>query len=124
MVRPCVRHQCSLSSANTALHHQPSFPEITLPPLTPTPFTDRGLFASPGKATLYAEIEQQGGKAVHQTPALGVEIRGVKLQKLSKAALDDLALLVAERGIVGTFLLLNLQIVQANSTDVMRANSL
>lgn len=78
----------------------PSFPEITLPALTPTPFTDRGLFASPGKATLYAEIAQQGGKAVHQTPALGVEIRGVKLQELSKAALDDLALLVAERGIV------------------------
>lgn len=38
---------------------------------------------------------------MHQTPALGVEIRGVKLQELSKAALDDLALLVAERGIVG-----------------------
>ncbi|KAJ9092722.1 hypothetical protein QFC19_008647 [Naganishia cerealis] len=48
----------------------------------------------------YEYAEFLGGTAVHQTPALGVEVRGVKLQQLSKAALDDLALLVAERGVV------------------------
>lgn len=80
---------------------QPSFPELTLPPLEDIPYTDRGHFANPDKANLYAEVAAQGGSVKFHTPVLGVEFRGVSLKKLSEKALDDLALLIAEKGVVG-----------------------
>lgn len=85
----------------TPIHLKPSFPELTLPPLGDIPFTDRGHFADTKKANLYAEAASQGGSVKHYTPVLGVEFKGVSLKQLSKQALDDLALLIAERGVVG-----------------------
>jgi hypothetical protein len=75
---------------------------LTLPPLEDIPFTDRGHFASPDKAVLLSEVAAQGGSIKYHTPVLGVEFRGVSLKKLSEKALDDLALLIAEKGVVGT----------------------
>lgn len=93
----------------TPIHLQPSFPELTLPPLGDIPFTDRGHFADAKKANLYAEAAAQGGSVKHYTPVLGVEFKGVSLKQLSKQALDDLALLIAERGVVGMSLQFGLQ---------------
>jgi sulfonate dioxygenase len=93
----------------TPIYLQPSFPELTLPPLGDIPVTDRGHFADAKKANLYAEAAAQGGSVKHHTPVLGVEFKGVSLKQLSKKALDDLALLIAERGVVGEFARLWLQ---------------
>lgn len=101
----------------TPIHLQPSFPELTLPPLEPIPFTDRGHFADAQKANLYAEVAAQGGSVKHHTPVLGVEFRGVSMKKLSEKALDDLALLIAERGVVGESAVDRIRIrVQVNSS--------
>lgn len=62
---------------------------------------DRAQFASADKANLYAEVAAQGGSVKHHTPVLGVEFQGVSLKDLSEKALDDLALLIAEKGVVG-----------------------
>jgi sulfonate dioxygenase len=59
------------------------------------------LFADPNKARFYAEVAAQGGKVKHLSPAIGTEVTGASLKKLSPEARDDLALLVAERGVVG-----------------------
>jgi sulfonate dioxygenase len=88
---------------------------LTLPPLGDIPFTDRGHFADAKKANLYAEAAGQGGSVKHYTPVLGVEFKGVSLKQLSKQALDDLALLIAERGVVGKSLRLGLPVMAANS---------
>jgi len=79
---------------------QPSFPEITFPPLEELPFTDRAFFANPQKTRLYKEVEAQGGKIQFMNPNIGAEFTGVSLTELSNDARDDLALLIAERGVV------------------------
>ena len=79
---------------------QPSFPEITFPPLEELPFPDRAFFAHPQKIRLYKEVENQGGKVQFMNPNIGAEFSGVSLTKLSDEARDDLALLIAERGVV------------------------
>lgn len=78
----------------------PSFPKLTYPPLEEFEFVDRGLSAHPEKARLYDEIAQQGGSISFINPAIGAEIKGISLKKLSDGAKDDLALLIAERGVV------------------------
>lgn len=58
--------------------------------------TDRGLFADPSKKALLSAAV----KVRHLTPAIGTEILGLDLRQLSDAQRDELALLVAERGVV------------------------
>ena len=60
------------------------------------PARDRALFADPTKAALLAEAS-----AVEEvTPYIGTELKGIQLSKLTDAQKDELALLVAERGVV------------------------
>ena len=59
-------------------------------------FSDPGLRADPKKPNLLNESAQY-----HQlSPYIGAEIKGVQISQLNKAALDELALLVAERKVV------------------------
>jgi sulfonate dioxygenase len=61
-----------------------------------TPAKDRAFFADPQKSSLLAHasgIEEL-------TPYLGTELKGVQLSKLTDNEKDELALLVAERGVV------------------------
>lgn len=45
-------------------------------------------------------IFQAGARVENLTPRVGSEVRGVQLSQLSKAGLDEVALLAAERGVL------------------------
>jgi len=75
---------------------KPSFPNVAYEPLKEQHVVDRGAFADPAKASLFGAA----GKVKHLTPAIGTEIEGIDLRQLSDTQKDELALLVAERGVV------------------------
>ncbi|KAG6900833.1 hypothetical protein C0993_000152 [Termitomyces sp. T159_Od127] len=75
---------------------KPTFPKINWPPLTEVQVTERGVLADPSKRNLLSAAQ----KVKHLTPAIGTEILGIDLRQLSDAQKDELALLVAERGVV------------------------
>ncbi|KAF2650924.1 dioxygenase-like protein [Lophiostoma macrostomum CBS 122681] len=62
-------------------------------------FHDRGHNADPSKPNLLPK-DDRSVKAVKLTPRVGTEITGQQLSKLSDAQKDELALLIAERGVV------------------------
>lgn len=47
-----------------------------------------------------SSIFKSGVKVENLTPRIGTEIRGLQLSQLSKAGLDEVALLAAERGVL------------------------
>ncbi|KAE9366419.1 putative alpha-ketoglutarate-dependent sulfonate dioxygenase [Stipitochalara longipes BDJ] len=66
------------------------------PPLKEfTPPRDRAFFANPTKASLFS----QASAVEEVTPHIGTELKGVQLSTLTDAQKDELALLVAERGV-------------------------
>ncbi|KAI8711610.1 TauD domain-containing protein [Fusarium sp. LHS14.1] len=71
----------------------------TFPPLQPFEFNDRGLVANKTKSHLFPEGDSnlQVSKI---TPVIGTEIRGLQLSQLNDLQKDELALLIAERGVV------------------------
>nr|GAT57367.1 alpha-ketoglutarate-dependent taurine dioxygenase [Mycena chlorophos] len=75
---------------------KPSFPDLSWPPLTEVAVSDRGLLADPEKKSLFSAAS----KVRHLTPAIGTELLGIDLRQLSETQKDELALLVAERGVV------------------------
>jgi sulfonate dioxygenase len=60
-----------------------------------TPPNDRASFADPAKAALFAVA-----KRVDLTESVGTVLEGVQLSSLNEQQLDELALLVSERGVV------------------------
>ena len=81
-------------------HYLPVRPEGFTPTLDVPPFeaAEPGLRADPAKPDL---LGAKGGASVlNITPRIGTEIRGVQLSALSKAGLDQVALLAAERGVL------------------------
>ncbi|KDR78986.1 hypothetical protein GALMADRAFT_224236 [Galerina marginata CBS 339.88] len=75
---------------------KPSFPKLSWEPLKEQHVVDRGTFANPEKPSLFAAAT----KVNHLTPAIGTEIKGIDLRQLTGPQKDELALLVAERGVV------------------------
>ncbi|TFK74153.1 alpha-ketoglutarate-dependent sulfonate dioxygenase [Pluteus cervinus] len=75
---------------------KPSFPNISWEPLKEIEVTDRGLAADPTKKNLLGAAQ----KVKQLTPAIGTEILGIDLRNLTNPQKDELALLVAERGVV------------------------
>jgi len=75
---------------------QPNFPKVDWEPLGPVDVKDRGHNADPEKKALLSAAS----KVVQLTPAIGTELYGVDLRQLSEEQKDQLALLVAERGVV------------------------
>ncbi|KAK2049568.1 Clavaminate synthase-like protein [Colletotrichum somersetense] len=73
--------------------------ETSLPPLQPFGFYDRGLAADRDKPNLLPK-DNPGIKATKLTPVIGTEIRGLQLSRLDGRQKDELALLIAERGVV------------------------
>ncbi|KAI8652173.1 hypothetical protein LRP88_11172 [Fusarium phalaenopsidis] len=92
---------------DTTLHNQykygaylPVYDETTtFPPLQPFEFNDRGLVANKAKSNFFPEgnSDVQVSKI---TPVIGTEIRGLQLSQLNDLQKDELALLIAERGVV------------------------
>ncbi|OCF57547.1 alpha-ketoglutarate catabolism dioxygenase [Kwoniella mangroviensis CBS 10435] len=82
------------------LPHNPDRTESD-PPLPHFDIQDRGLKAHPNAARLRAFVEARGGKVRDQLVAVGTVIEGdIKLEELGEEEKDDLALLVAQRGVV------------------------
>ncbi|KAI0684442.1 hypothetical protein BC835DRAFT_637029 [Cytidiella melzeri] len=77
-------------------NYKPRFPDIQWEPLREVEVVERGLFADPEKKALLVAAT----KVQHLTPAIGTELSGLDLRQLTPAQKDELALLVAERGVV------------------------
>lgn len=76
----------------------PVYDETTkFPPTEPFDVRDRGLDADPKKPNL---LGSPGAEITRLTPRVGTEIKGIQLSQLNNAQKNELALLVAERGVV------------------------
>jgi sulfonate dioxygenase len=69
----------------------------TFPPVEPFEAVHRGLEADKKKSNL---LDAAGAEVTRLTPRIGTEIKGVQLSQLSDTQKNELALLVAERGVV------------------------
>lgn len=74
----------------------PSFPDIHWDALEYTPYEDRGLRGDPK----FRNLLQDATTVFDYNPKIGTEIHGVDLANLSAAQKDDLARLIAYRGVV------------------------
>jgi sulfonate dioxygenase len=74
----------------------PSFPDISWPPLSEVPYEDKGLLGTPDYRHLFADATD----VFDYTPKIGTEIHGVSLKSLTDAQKNDLARLIAHRGVV------------------------
>jgi sulfonate dioxygenase len=75
----------------------PTWDKIWFEPLKPFDFQDPALRV---KDTSLPELHKAGIKISHITPRLGSVIEGIQLNKLSDAAKDELAWLVAQRKVL------------------------
>jgi sulfonate dioxygenase len=75
---------------------KPSFPDKHWPPLEKVPYHDKGLLGEPSFKNLLANATD----VFDYNPKIGTEINGIDLANLSDAAKNDLALLIATRGVV------------------------
>ncbi|KAL2848596.1 hypothetical protein BJX68DRAFT_267462 [Aspergillus pseudodeflectus] len=73
--------------------------ETKYPPTEPFEFNDRGHAADKAKPHLF-ETGDARVKIDKLTPRVGTEIRGLQLSQLTDVQKDELALLIAERGVV------------------------
>ncbi|KAL1971380.1 hypothetical protein VTN77DRAFT_333 [Rasamsonia byssochlamydoides] len=74
----------------------PSFPDLHWEPLGPVPYEDKGLLGDPNFTNLLSDATD----VFDYTPKIGTEIHGVNLAKLTDAQKNDLARLIAVRGVV------------------------
>ncbi|KAK4187125.1 TfdA family taurine catabolism dioxygenase TauD [Podospora australis] len=73
--------------------------KTTFPPLQPFEHHDRGLVVNKQKPNLFSRTNTSL-KVSKLTPSIGTEIRGLQLSQLDDRQKDELALLIAERGVV------------------------
>ncbi|RDB19243.1 putative alpha-ketoglutarate-dependent sulfonate dioxygenase [Hypsizygus marmoreus] len=76
--------------------YKPAFPKVTWPPLEEVPIVERGSSADIRKSALLSAAD----KITHLSSAIGTEVSGIDLRELSNEQKDELALLVAQRGVV------------------------
>ena len=74
----------------------PSFPDLHWPPLEESSYEDRGLYGD----AKFRNLLQDATDVFDYTPKIGTEVHGVSLARLNDAQKDDLARLVAVRGVV------------------------
>ena len=75
---------------------RPSFPELSWEPLVEVPYEDMALHGDPQFCNLLAAATD----VFDYNPKIGTEIHGVKLKELTDAQKNDLARLIAVRGVV------------------------
>ncbi|OZJ05525.1 hypothetical protein BZG36_01905 [Bifiguratus adelaidae] len=76
--------------------NKPVFSDQKYPPLEDYDYKDRALNADPSKAALLSAVT----KRIELTPYIGTELHGIQLSQLTDKQKDELALLIAERGVV------------------------
>ncbi|KAG8928787.1 hypothetical protein FRC02_006461 [Tulasnella sp. 418] len=76
--------------------YMPTYLDVKWEPLGPVAFEDKGRKADPNKRSLL----QAATEVEHLTPLIGTELSGIDLRSLTEQQKNDLALLVAERGVV------------------------
>ncbi|EKV15825.1 Alpha-ketoglutarate-dependent taurine dioxygenase [Penicillium digitatum] len=74
----------------------PSFPDIQWAPLEYTPYQDKGLRGD----HKFRNLLRDATEVFDYNPKIGTEVHGVDLSKLDDAQRDDLARLIAYRGVV------------------------
>lgn len=74
----------------------PSFPDLHWEPLDETSYVDRGISGDPQ----FRDLLQDATNIFDYNPKIGTEVQGINLAKLTEAQKDDLARLVAVRGVV------------------------
>lgn len=74
----------------------PSFPDLHYEPLEPLPYEDKGLRGD----QKFRNLLHDATDIFDYNPKIGTEVHGVNLAKLSDAQKDDLARLIAVRGVV------------------------
>ena len=77
-------------------HLLPTFPDVKWEPLREVPYNDKGINGDPQFRNLLAEATD----IFDYNPKIGTEVHGINLAKLSAAQKDDLARLIATRGVV------------------------
>jgi hypothetical protein len=75
---------------------RPRFPDVHWPALGPIPYSDKGLLGDPSFKNLLSAATD----VFDYNPKIGTEIRGVDLTTLTDAQKNDLARLIATRGVV------------------------
>lgn len=77
-------------------HLLPTFPDVKWDPLTEVPYSDKGLLGSPDFSSLLATATS----IRDYNPKIGTEVSGIDLANLSDAQKNDIARLIATRGVV------------------------
>ena len=79
-------------------HHDllPFFPKVHWDPLVEVPYRDKGIDGHPG----FRNLLQSATDIFDYNPKIGTEIHGVNLAQLTDAQANDLARLIATRGVV------------------------
>ena len=79
-------------------HHDllPTFPNVHWDPLTEVPYHDRGIQGHPR----FRNLLDAATDVFDYNPKIGTEVHGINLAKLTDAQKDDLARLIATRGVV------------------------
>jgi sulfonate dioxygenase len=85
-----------LESVSKAGLQYPNYTPFKLPNLVERDFTDRAIGSDINKSTLLGAAS----KVIHLTPEIGTELVGLQLVDLDSKQKDELARLVAERGVV------------------------
>ena len=87
-----------VESQNQYEHHDlfPSFPNVHWDPLVEVPYHDKGIDGHPG----FRNLLQSATDVFDYNPKIGTEIHGVNLAQLTEAQANDLARLIATRGVV------------------------
>ncbi|KAI4134111.1 MAG: hypothetical protein LQ347_001790 [Umbilicaria vellea] len=75
---------------------RPTFPNVHWDPLTEVPYRDRGLHGHPK----FRNLLNAATDVFDYNPKIGTEVHGINLAKLTDAQKDDLARLIATRGVV------------------------
>ncbi|CAJ2505699.1 Uu.00g130930.m01.CDS01 [Anthostomella pinea] len=93
-------HEAAQHSSYTYSSYLPVYDEETKFPATePFEFVDRGLQANKAKPHLL-QLDDPNVKITRLTPRVGTDIVGLQLSELTDVQKNELALLIAERGVV------------------------
>jgi sulfonate dioxygenase len=77
-------------------HLLPRFPDVKWEPLGEIPYADKGLLGDPE----FKNLRSIASDIFDYTPKIGTEVHGVDLTKLTDAQKNDIARLIAIRGVV------------------------